>query len=276
MEYYTKFDKKLAERLHNNFKWIARDENGCLWAYQEKPQFNEHYKTWVSNGRAEPIDMDIVGNVFEPIKWDDEEPTRIADIYCDQIVLGHDTISYKDQQGDIYYTIDVPHNDDDDNERNAPMKTFSDDEKIVAKHIDKKYKYITREENGELWLHTSKPMKKDCWFNADDDYCEIAVDDDVFQQIQWSDNEPVKIDDIYREHVFTEAEFKRLDFILEPYRDKIKSICKQSTMNGHEFLHFISDDPFFTFSMPFFDEGTKYKGMEVGRDYSLEELGLKQ
>ena len=43
MEIFTDTEKQILEGTDKRFKWIARDENGCLYIYDTKPYKNEGY-----------------------------------------------------------------------------------------------------------------------------------------------------------------------------------------------------------------------------------------
>ena len=51
----------------------------------------------------------------------------------------------------------------------------------------------------------------------------------------------------------------------------MKIVRKRGDSVG-EYLLFLLDRQ--SFSLPYFDKGTMYKGMDTQRDYTLEELGL--
>ena len=43
MEIFTDVERRILERTDKRFKWIARDENGCLYIYNTKPYKDEEY-----------------------------------------------------------------------------------------------------------------------------------------------------------------------------------------------------------------------------------------
>ena len=43
MEIFTDVEKRILEATNKNYKWIARDENGCLYIYDTKPYKDEDY-----------------------------------------------------------------------------------------------------------------------------------------------------------------------------------------------------------------------------------------
>ena len=77
----------------------------------------------------------------------------------------------------------------------------------------------------------------------------------------------------HKEPILDDVERKYLSAVIRPFRDNICTISK--LRNGkHEWLNFISKDEGGRFYLPDFKTGTMYKGMELNRKYTLEELGL--
>ena len=76
-------------------------------------------------------------------------------------------------------------------------KEFTDDELCILRNIDKKYKWIARDESGSLCIFDEKPNKnEEIWDNViRSDFIELNCYNSLFNSIQWEDNEPVYIDD---------------------------------------------------------------------------------
>ena len=76
--------------------------------------------------------------------------------------------------------------------------------------------------------------------------------------------------------ILNDKEREYLSNVIKPFRNKIEYIDKYIDENG-EYISLIyrdlSDRTFAT-AFPSFKKGTMYKGMELGKQYSLEELGL--
>lgn len=75
--------------------------------------------------------------------------------------------------------------------------------------------------------------------------------------------------------ILTEKEKEYLSNVIKPFRDKVSLISKRSNDNGQFISIEIEEKPhnnnmFF----PYFEEGSMYKGMEINKHYTLEELGL--
>lgn len=66
----------LKELLDYGYYYIARDKNDTLCAYEEYPRKNEHDACWSDDISVSPLGNDH----FKFIKWEDEEPTLIADL----------------------------------------------------------------------------------------------------------------------------------------------------------------------------------------------------
>lgn len=76
-------------------------------------------------------------------------------------------------------------------------KKFTDDELCILKNIDKKYKWIARDNNGSVCIFSEKPYREDdAWGNViRTQYNNFNCYNHLFNSIQWEDEEPVYIDD---------------------------------------------------------------------------------
>ena len=76
-------------------------------------------------------------------------------------------------------------------------KEFTDDELCILRNIDKEYKWVARDEGGNVCIFIEKPLKKETiWdFVRGTDYIEFHCYNHLFQSIQWEDEEPVFIND---------------------------------------------------------------------------------
>ena len=77
-----------------------------------------------------------------------------------------------------------------------------------------------------------------------------------------------------KEPVLDDVEREYLSAVIKPFRENIEYIRKKKS--AYKDKQFISigfyDDDYMYF--PFFENDAMYKGMEVNKEYSLEELGL--
>lgn len=86
---------------------------------------------------------------------------------------------------------------------------------------------------------------------------------------------PVRYETVYEaEEILDEKEREYLSYVIRPFRDRIEHIAKYKGIydKSEEYIVIFLKDEYITF--PFFKEGTMYKGMELKREYTLEELGL--
>ena len=76
-------------------------------------------------------------------------------------------------------------------------KEFTDDELCILRNIDKKYKWIARDESGSLCIFDEKPKKsEEMWDNVThSDFIELGCFNNLFNSINWEDEEPIYIDD---------------------------------------------------------------------------------
>lgn len=76
------------------------------------------------------------------------------------------------------------------------------------------------------------------------------------------------------ESILTEQEKCYLSTVIKPYRKKVEYICKLTYHECDKEYLYISLNDGATTRLPDFDTNTMYKGMELGRRYSLIELDL--
>lgn len=67
-------EKVILRNLPKEYKWIARDIDGCLYVYASKPK--KGITMWESDG----LPMIPFDHLFQFIKWEDEEPYSIEEL----------------------------------------------------------------------------------------------------------------------------------------------------------------------------------------------------
>ena len=84
---------------------------------------------------------------------------------------------------------------------------------------------------------------------------------------------PVKYETIYKrpQEILDKEEKEYLSAVIKPFRNKIEYIMKNYNPKG-QWIEILFEDGYFDF--PTFKENTMYKGMELQKEYTLEELGL--
>ena len=77
---------------------------------------------------------------------------------------------------------------------------------------------------------------------------------------------------IVEKEILDEEEKEYLSNVIKPFRHKVEYIVKEtSSYNEYIKITIKNDD---CLSFPYFKRGTMYKGMEIEKKYTLEELGL--
>lgn len=77
----TKKEKMFLDLLSTDYKYMARDEDDALYAYEGKP-YKDIYNAWQDNGNDE-LKLSYFninsafGNLFEFVKWEDESPVSL-------------------------------------------------------------------------------------------------------------------------------------------------------------------------------------------------------
>ena len=75
----------------------------------------------------------------------------------------------------------------------------------------------------------------------------------------------------YTEPILDEVEKRYLAYVIRPFRDKVRCITKCSDGREWIVIEVIND---VKINFPYFEKGSMYRGMELERKYTLEELGL--
>lgn len=78
----------------------------------------------------------------------------------------------------------------------------------------------------------------------------------------------------YGEKILNEAEREYLSYVIRPFREKIECIFKAKFPNYDEYYIIVGLENNDSLRFPYFKGNTMYKGMEVDKEYALEELGL--
>ncbi len=70
-------ERVILENLYRDSNYITRDESGDLWLFENRP-IKEDYSWDLLNGFGE--NFNLYKHLFQMVKWEDEEPTLIADL----------------------------------------------------------------------------------------------------------------------------------------------------------------------------------------------------
>lgn len=68
------------------------------------------------------------------------------------------------------------------------MKMFTKDEQFILKNTSSEYKWIARDENGELWVFEKEPEREDDYWTVDspDIACaQLNPFEHMFKEITW-------------------------------------------------------------------------------------------
>lgn len=73
----TEDEKTILRNLPDKYEWIARDGDGELYIYTEKPHKTADYWGLVTNV---PVCLGLFNHLFKMVKWEDDEPWKIEDL----------------------------------------------------------------------------------------------------------------------------------------------------------------------------------------------------
>lgn len=84
----------------------------------------------------------------------------------------------------------------------------------------------------------------------------------------------------YKEPILDDKEKEYLNAVIKPFRNKVEITIQKSQETTFKDMEYISiyscrENDYGRYTdLPFFEKGTMYKGMELNKEYTLEELGL--
>ena len=164
------------------------------------------------------------------------------------------------------------------------MKTFTEVEKTIARNIDKEYRWMARDQDGNLCIYEEKPEKEEnSWYFGGYDY--ISYFNHLFSAIKWGDEEPTRIRDIYNPPILNDLEREYLKAVFKPFRNDIDYVRLRfygKVADGqpcHISAYLRNDNlavPYRWLDFPSFiyHEDGMYSGMVPYHDYTLEALGI--
>lgn len=80
------------------------------------------------------------------------------------------------------------------------MIKLTEDEKVILRNIDKRYRWIARDDDGSLFIYGEKPIKKESSWISEVflDWFDACIFNHLFQFIKWEDVEPCLIEDLLK------------------------------------------------------------------------------
>ena len=152
------------------------------------------------------------------------------------------------------------------------MEIFTDVEKRILEATDKSYKWIARDENGELCIYERKPFRGDGGIFGtlgNLDVFDRCFSDVLFKNVTW-ENSPIQF---RSDEVLTHKEREYLKLVFKPFASDIVYVHKQKTLSDNtEYITARTYKDSIIF--PYFTKGTMYKGMKPEIKYTLKELGI--
>ena len=132
-----------------------------------------------------------------------------------------------------------------------------------------------KETNLEHYLHRLKGIVREKYnsprmiFNTIQDYVDPQIKHNCIEYttdiLEWMAQE-------YKGDILDKVEKKYLSEVIRPFRKEVTVIKKLETPAGKEYILIILKDD--SMSFPSFKKGRMYKGLELEKRYTPEELGL--
>ena len=160
-------------------------------------------------------------------------------------------------------------------------KIFTEDEKVILRSSPSPFKWIARDRDGWLFVYEDEPKKGEDEFvcrdsNMPTKYASLALFKNIFKGVTF-ENSPI----LFREPVLDKIERAYLKAVFSPFRNMIVSVRKMDMDLDLDRpsqcinVTAMMDNRIGMWSFPPFEAGTMYRGMTVGREYSLAEIGIK-
>lgn len=141
---------------------------------------------------------------------------------------------------------------------------FTETERTILNALPPKYKYIFRSRRGDLRISE---------FDDVDEYLPIPEFNHIFEDVK-AGSEPIR----FREPILDDAEREYLKAVFKPFASRIKSVKKRrcnEMWEGTEYIQVLIKEPAGdNAQLPVFKAGTMYKGMNLNKAYTLDELGI--
>ena len=74
----TSAEKVLLENIDKKYQYIARDDEGWLFLFEEKPKKDTTF--WQKSVHSGICSFDCYAHLFKMVKWEDNEPRTIEDL----------------------------------------------------------------------------------------------------------------------------------------------------------------------------------------------------
>lgn len=142
---------------------------------------------------------------------------------------------------------------------------FTKTEETILDALPPKYKYIFRSRGGNLRISER--------FDGIDDYLPIPVFNHLFKNVK-ADGRPI----CFRKPILDDTEREYLKAVFKPFASRIELVKKQrcnEMWEGTEYIQVLIKEPAGdNAQLPVFKAGTMYKGMNLNKAYTLDELGI--
>lgn len=146
----------------SDFKYVARDKDGSLRAYDIEPI--KSGERWVSGYSGKVQYLSPCNNVFGCVRWTNEKATEISGF----------TRVFRKKRFKV-----------------------SARENSILNYLPKEYKYICRNKNGCLFVYEDRPYKLSSFWNSKSgEHANLKVFKNYFQYVEWDNEEPIEIEDL--------------------------------------------------------------------------------
>lgn len=67
-------EKAILRNIPEEFNWIVRDKDNCLYIYSHKPRKGSHLWMYTKTEYLSSSSLQLFNHLFQSIQWEDDEP----------------------------------------------------------------------------------------------------------------------------------------------------------------------------------------------------------
>lgn len=155
----------------------------------------------------------------------------------------------------------------------AKMIKLTEDEKVILKNLPKRFKWITRDKDGNLFIYANKPIKRESSWISETifDWFGMWVFNHLFQFIKWEDKEPYLIEDLLKNNDIAATEIfdlkKVYDCFPQSFVNKERELIIYPRTNTYFLLKNVENQLQLDCKILEYCSGEAYDGAKKSKEY---------
>lgn len=153
------------------------------------------------------------------------------------------------------------------------MIKLTEDEKVILRNIDKKYKWIARDEDGRLFIYAIEPLKSiNKWIGGTwRHWTHFVAFSHLFTFIKWEDEEPYLIEDLLKNNDIAATEIfdlkKVYDCFPQSFVNKERELIIYPRTNTYFLLKNVENQLQLDCKILEYCSGEAYDGAKKSKEY---------